>query len=67
MDRDEPRHLRQPAEPAWRHWAALAKCSPDTALRDISELLAAGILHRLPGGGRSPACTVNHEVPMQGH
>jgi len=26
-------------------WAALAKCSPDTALRDITPLLERGILH----------------------
>jgi Fic family protein len=36
-------------------WAALAKCSPDTALRDINELLAAGVLRRTDGGGRSTA------------
>ncbi len=34
-------------------WAALAKCSPDTALRDINDLLARGVLHKLAGGGRS--------------
>jgi Fic family protein len=34
-------------------WAAVAKCSPDTALRDISELLTLGVLRKLPGGGRS--------------
>jgi Fic family protein len=34
-------------------WAAIAKCSPDTALRDISDLLARGVLRRTPGGGRS--------------
>ena len=36
-------------------WAAMAKCSPDTALRDINELLALGVLRRLDGGGRSTA------------
>jgi Fic family protein len=36
-------------------WAAIAKCSPDTALRDISELLTLGVLRKLPGGGRSTA------------
>lgn len=36
-------------------WAAIGKCSPDTALRDIQELVAAGVLVRLPGGGRSTA------------
>lgn len=34
-------------------WAALTKCSPDTALRDINELLALGVLRRAAGGGRS--------------
>ncbi len=34
-------------------WAAIAKCSPDTALRDIQELLACGILRRTQAGGRS--------------
>lgn len=34
-------------------YATLAKCSPDTALRDIQELLARGILMRTSGGGRS--------------
>jgi Fic family protein len=38
-----------------RKWAAIAKCSPDTALRDITELLALGVLRRAPGGGRSTA------------
>ena len=36
-------------------WAAMAKCSPDTALRDINELLALGVLRKLEGGGRSTA------------
>lgn len=34
-------------------YAKLAKCSTDTALRDIRELLDRGILVRNPGGGRS--------------
>jgi Fic family protein len=34
-------------------YAKLAKCSPDTALRDINELLARNILVREAGGGRS--------------
>jgi Fic family protein len=34
-------------------WATIEKCSPDTALRDISELLEAGILRKDAGGGRS--------------
>ncbi|WP_366556713.1 Fic family protein [Aquibaculum sediminis] len=34
-------------------YGKLAKCSADTALRDIRELLDAGVLVRNPGGGRS--------------
>jgi Fic family protein len=34
-------------------WAAMVKCSADTALRDINDLLARGVLGRLEGGGRS--------------
>ena len=34
-------------------WAAIGKCSADTALRDINDLLARGVLRRLDGGGRS--------------
>jgi Fic family protein len=34
-------------------WAALTKCSQDTALRDIQELVERGILTRDPAGGRS--------------
>lgn len=36
-------------------WAAMAKCSPDTALRDINGLLALGVLGKLDGGGRNTA------------
>src|SRR6266581_599975 len=34
-------------------WAQLAKCSHDTALRDIQDLLMRGIVVQSPGGGRS--------------
>ena len=34
-------------------WAKLTKCSHDTALRDIQDLVARGILLRNTGGGRS--------------
>lgn len=34
-------------------WANIAKCSADTALRDINELLSLGILHKSTSGGRS--------------
>jgi Fic family protein len=44
-------------------WAAIAKCSPDSALRDINELLARGMLRRTAGGGRSTGYEV---APMDG-
>jgi Fic family protein len=34
-------------------WAAIAKCSADTALRDINDLLARGVLRKTDAGGRS--------------
>ena len=34
-------------------WATLTKSSPDTALRDITDLVKRGILVRDSGGGRS--------------
>ncbi|MDB5861042.1 MAG: filamentation induced by cAMP protein Fic [Ramlibacter sp.] len=40
-------------------WAAIAKCSPDTALRDISDLLARGVLRKSAGGGRSTSYELN--------
>ncbi len=36
-------------------WAAIAKCSADTALRDITELVDLGVLRRSDAGGRSTA------------
>jgi Fic family protein len=36
-------------------WAAIAKCSTDTALRDIGELVTLGVLQRSVSGGRSTA------------
>jgi len=34
-------------------WSKMAKCSPDTALRDIQGLINQGILQKESGGGRS--------------
>jgi Fic family protein len=34
-------------------WAAIAKCSPDTTLRDITDLLERGVLRKSDAGGRS--------------
>ena len=39
-------------------WAAIAKCSPDTALRDITDLLARGILRKSDAGGRSTSYVI---------
>jgi Fic family protein len=36
-----------------KKWALMGKCSHDSALRDIQDLLALGILVQNPGGGRS--------------
>lgn len=41
-------------------WGAVAKCSPDTALRDINELIALGALRKMTGGGRSTAYEIVH-------
>ncbi|VVD95699.1 Fic family protein [Pandoraea terrigena] len=40
-------------------WAAIAKCSQDTALRDITELLAFGVLRKSDAGGRSTSYELN--------
>ena len=34
-------------------WSAIARCSPDTALRDITDLLERGVLRKSEAGGRS--------------
>ena len=47
-------------------WAAIAKCSPDTALRDINELLAHGVLRKSAAGGRSTSYELN-EPPEGQH
>ena len=40
-------------------WAAIAQCSPDTALRDITDLLARGVLRKSDAGGRSTSYELN--------
>jgi Fic family protein len=42
-------------------WGKLAKASHDTALRDIRDLIAKGILKREEGGGRSTAYVLIRE------
>ena len=41
-------------------WAIIAKCSQDTASRDIDELIRRGILAKGPGGGRSTSYSLAH-------
>lgn len=43
-------------------WAAIANCSPDTALRDITDLLARGMLCKSDSGGRSTSYELNHSL-----
>ena len=40
-------------------WAVIAKCSPDTALRDINDLLSRGVLRKSDAGGRSTSYELN--------
>ena len=40
-------------------WAKITKCSPDTALRDIQDLIKKNILLKEPGGGRSTSYVIN--------
>ena len=46
-------------------WAAIAKCSPDTALRDINDLLTRGVLRKSDAGGRSTSYELD-EPPAGG-
>ena len=46
-------------------YAALAKCSQDTALRDILPLVERGILVRNPEGGRSTSYSLNTSLSSQ--
>jgi Fic family protein len=43
-------------------WAKIEKCSADTALRDISDLLARGILVKDEAGGRSTSYSLSRDV-----
>jgi Fic family protein len=43
-------------------WAELAKCSQDTALRDILGLVGRGVLVRNPAGGRSTSYTLEPSI-----
>jgi len=41
-------------------WAKIAKCSSDTALRDIRDLMRKQILQKEPGGGRNTSYKLTH-------
>lgn len=43
-------------------WGRIAKCSQDTALRDIRALIEAGVLTQNPGGGRSTSYSLTDSV-----
>ena len=40
-------------------WAVIMKCSQDTALRDIDDLIRRGVLVQNQGGGRSTSYYLN--------
>ena len=46
-------------------YAGLAKCSTDTALRDIQDLKARGVFIWNPGGGRGTSCRLPNRIPEQ--
>jgi Fic family protein len=45
-------------KPTARQWAALAKCSPTVAQRDLKDLVDRGILRRNEGGSKNTSYTV---------
>ena len=45
-------------------WAKIEKCSPDTALRDINELISLGILEKDAGGGRSTSYSLSRNAEI---
>lgn len=50
-------------------WAAIAKCSQDTALRDINELLACNVLKKSDASGRSTCYAIIEDklIPSRTH
>ncbi|MFM7119444.1 MAG: DUF4172 domain-containing protein [Gammaproteobacteria bacterium] len=44
-------------------WATIAKCSPDTALRDINDLVSRGVLRKSDAGGRSTGYELRDLTP----
>ena len=43
-------------------WAKMTKCSQDTAIRDIQDLMERGVLVKEPAGGRSTSYLVNEAL-----
>lgn len=43
-------------------WAKIAKCSTDTALRDIQDLVKEQILRKEPARGRSTSYDINDDA-----
>ncbi|WP_213769945.1 Fic family protein [Bradyrhizobium sp. dw_78] len=43
-------------------WATIEKCSPDTALRDIGDLVRRGLLAKNEGGGRSTSYSLTGDL-----
>jgi Fic family protein len=48
-------------------WAAIAKCSPDTALRDITDLLEHGVLRKSDASGRSTSYVLSDKSLATGN
>jgi Fic family protein len=46
-------------------WALIEKCSPDTALRDIADLVQRGLLKKNEGGGRSTSYSLSEQQARQ--
>ena len=46
-------------------WAKIAKCSPDTALRDITDLIDRNILKRDEAGGRGTSYSLVAKPPAR--
>jgi Fic family protein len=42
-------------------WAKIAKCSQDTAIRDIQDLVERGVLVKEAAGGRSTSYVINND------
>lgn len=43
-------------------WVKIMECSPDSALRDIQDLIQKGLLEKEEGGGRSTNYRLNFEL-----